>query len=174
MIMINVLNLHIKVATVTVLFVVDIGLLTADVSASLLKLLNMLFICGLTSYRTSLRELQTFYFCQMLCLRYVFEVISQGVYVAHIRLSVLAKGVAACCKKVEWDVRLQGHKHVSSNFSMIVVRPLKLSATNWKLFFVRKHNICFVFEVHKTQFLHLNTFQKQCACLWFKFICAHI
>jgi len=39
-------------------------------------------------------------------LRYVFEVISQGVYVAHIRLSVLAKGVAACSKKVEWDVRL--------------------------------------------------------------------
>jgi hypothetical protein len=106
MIIINVLNLHIKVATVTVLFVGDVGLLTADVSASVLNLLNMFFICGLTSYRTSLRELQTSYVCQLLCLRYVFEVISQGVYVGHISLSVLAKGVAACCKKVEWDVRL--------------------------------------------------------------------
>lgn len=102
-----------------------------------------------------------------MCLRYVLEVISQGVYVAHIRLSVAAKGVAACCKKVEWDVRLQGHKHASSNFSLIVVRPLKLSATNWKLFCVRKHNICFAFEVHNTQLLHKNSFQKQCTCLWF-------
>jgi hypothetical protein len=47
--------------------------------------------------------------------------------VAHIRLSGLAKGVAAFCKKVEWDVRLQGHKHARSNFSMIVVRPLKVN-----------------------------------------------
>lgn len=113
MIMTNVLNVHIKLATVTVLFVGNIGLLTAHVAASVLNLLNKLFVCGLTSYRTSLMELQTSYICQFMCSRYVFEVISQGVCVAHIRLSVLAKGVAVCCKKVEWDVRLQGHKHDS-------------------------------------------------------------
>lgn len=106
MIMINVLNLHIKVATVTALCVGNIGLLAADVAASVLKLSNMLFISGLTSYRTSLKELQISYICQLMCLRYVFEVRSQGVYVAHIRLLGLAKGVAAFCKKVEWDVRL--------------------------------------------------------------------
>jgi hypothetical protein len=103
---INVLNLHIKVATVIVLFVGNTRLLNVNVAASVLKLLNMLFICGLTSYRTSLRELQTFYIWQLMCLRYVFEVISQGVYVAYIRLSDLAKAVTTCCKKVEWDVRL--------------------------------------------------------------------
>jgi len=147
--------------------VCNIGFLTAVIAASVLKLLNMVFICGLTSYRTCLRELQTSYVCQLMCLRYVFEVTSQGVYVAHIRLSVLAKGVAACCKNVEWDIRLLGHKHTSSNFGVIVVRPLKLSATNWKLLCVWKPNICFVFEVYKTQNLRTNTFQKQCTCFCF-------
>jgi len=71
-----------------------------------LKFSNMLFISGLTSYRNSLRELQTSYICQLMCFKYAFEVRSQGVYVAHIRLSGLAKGVAAFCKKMEWDVRL--------------------------------------------------------------------
>jgi hypothetical protein len=50
---------------------------------------------------------------------------------------------------------------------MIVTRRLKLSVTNWKLFCVRKHSICFVFEVNGTQLHHANTFQKQYTCLWF-------
>jgi len=81
--------------------VCSVGLLNAVVAVSVLKLLNMVFICGLTSYGTSLRELQTSYVCQLMCLRHVFEVTSQGVYVAHTSLSVLAKGVAACCKNLE-------------------------------------------------------------------------
>jgi hypothetical protein len=68
--MINVLNLHIKVATVTALCVDNIGLLAADVAASVLKLSNMLFISGLTSYRTSFKGITNLLHLSA----YVFEV----------------------------------------------------------------------------------------------------
>jgi len=44
--MIHILNLHINMAIVTVLFVGNLELLSADIAASVLKLLNMLLICG--------------------------------------------------------------------------------------------------------------------------------